>query len=250
TRCTSRIASRGTGSWATVWAEGDAGMPQSPAGGRAYDVRLPGGHCDVHLALTKMESRPQHARGYFIDNPRILVRDIQAPTVSLRAVTTGWINAAANRARVEWSAGDNFGSDGMALQRVVVGGHVRWSGTPGAGHHAVEFGLDGVPDGVHGVEAIVNGDGTGAGADIGVLHLDRTPPAVTGMAAAPTAQPGAVTLAWRVGDPLSGPSASHAEVNLAPDGSASGAWEPVASGGGPGPHAASIGRLPVPDGVH
>ena len=250
TQAASSMALQVTGNRVPLWAEGDVGIPQSPAAGRFYDIRLPGGHCNVHLALTQTESRAQHARGYFIDNPRILVRDYQVPWVALRAVTTGWINAAANRARVDWTAGDNFGSDGMGVQRIVVGGHVRWSGAPGAGEHAAEFTLDGVPDGVHGVQAVVDGDGTGAGAAGGTLHIDRTPPTAADMSAAPTAQPGGVGLAWRAADALSGVRTSQVEVNTAGDGSGSGAWEPVAGADGPGPHSAGVARLGLADGVH
>jgi hypothetical protein len=250
TQAASSMALQVTGNRVPLWIEGDAGIPQSPAAGRFYDIRLPGGHCNVHLALTQMEARAQHARGYFIDSPRILVRDYQVPSVALRAVTTGWINAAANRARVDWTAGDNFGSDGMGVHRIVVGGHVRWSGAPGAGEHAAEFTLDGVPDGIHDVHAVVDGDGTGAGSASGTLHLDRTPPVGADMAATPTAQPGGVGLAWRAADALSGVRTSQAEVNIAGDGSGSGAWEPVAGADGPGPHAAGVPRLGLADGVH
>lgn len=250
TAAASSLAVQVTGDRRTLWSEGDVGMAQSPAGGRPYDIPLPGGQCNVHLALTQIQARAQHARTYFIDNPRILVRDIAAPGVSLRAVTGGWINAASNRARVEWTANDNFGSDGMGLHRIALAGQTRWSGAPGAGDHAVEFGLDGVGDGVHGVEVIVEGDGTAAGRAGGTLHIDRTPAAAADLTAVPPGAPGAIAVGWRVSDNLSGAAASHVEVNTAPDGSSSGAWETIARAEGPGPHGASVAQIGVADGVH
>jgi hypothetical protein len=58
----SSMALQVTGDRRVLWSEGDVAMPQSPAGGRGYDVRLPGGQCNVHLALSQVEQRPQHAR--------------------------------------------------------------------------------------------------------------------------------------------------------------------------------------------
>ena len=127
---------RVTGDRRVLWSEGDVAMPQSPAGGRGYDVRLPGGQCNVHLALSQVEQRAQHARVYFIDNPRILVRDVAAPSVAVREVSSGWLNGSAPLG-VVWATSDNFGDDGLGQQRVVVGGRVLWAGAPGQGEHAV-----------------------------------------------------------------------------------------------------------------
>jgi hypothetical protein len=231
-----------------VWTEGDELMPRSPAPGRAYHVPLPPGQCNVHLSLVQLEQRSQHARGWFIDNPRVLVRDVAPPSVVVRHVPPGWINGGANAARVEWTASDNFGSDGTGLQRVSIAGHVRWVGGPGAGDHAVAVPLDGFGDGVHRVLVEVDGDGTAGGAADGVIHLDRTPPVAGGLAASATAT-GTATLRWEVGDNLSGAAASDVQVNAAGDGSTAGAWEPLARASGPGPHTATV-AAGVPDGVH
>ena len=248
TQVASSLAVAVTGDRQVLWAEGDAGMPQSPAGGRVYHIALPGGQCNVHLALVQVEARAQHARGYFIDSPRILVRDVAPPAAAMRHVPPGWIGAGSNAARVGWAAADNFGSDGVALQRISVAGHVRWSGAPGVGEHAVDVPLDGFGDGVHQVVVQVDGDGTAGASAAGVIHLDRTPPAAAGLAAAATPEGGAA-LRWTVGDNLSGASGSEAQVNAAGDGSSAGAWEPLASGSGPGPHGATV-PVGVADGVH
>ena len=60
-------------------------MPhRRPAGGPTTSAS-PGGQCNVHLALTQTETRAQHARGYFIANPRVLVRDLTPPAVGSAA---------------------------------------------------------------------------------------------------------------------------------------------------------------------
>ena len=248
TQAPSSLAVAVTGDRQALWIEGDVGMPQSPAGGRAYHVGLPGGQCNVHLTLTQMETRAQHARGYFIDNPRVFVRDVAPPAAVLRHLTPGWIAGGSNAARVDWSAADNFGTDGTALQRVSVAGHVRWAGAPGVGDHSVQLPLDGIGDGVHRVAVEVDGDGTGGAVADGVIHLDRTPPAAGQLAAAATPGGGA-SLHWSVADNLSGAGASSAQVNAAGDGSTAGAWETLAGATGPGPHTAAV-AVGVPDGVH
>ncbi len=248
TQAPSSLAVAVTGDRQALWIEGDVGMPQSPAGGRAYHVGLPGGQCNVHLTLTQMETRAQHARGYFIDNPRVFVRDVAPPAAVLRHLTPGWIAGGSNAARVDWSAADNFGTDGTALQRVSVAGHVRWAGAPGVGDHSIQLPLDGIGDGVHRVAVEVDGDGTGGAVADGVIHLDRTPPAAGQLAAAATPGGGA-SLHWSVADNLSGAGASSAQVNAAGDGSTAGAWETLAGATGPGPHTAAV-AVGVPDGVH
>ena len=249
TQAPSSLALQVTGNRQVLWSWGDVGIPQSPQGGQAYDVRLPGGQCNVHLALTQIEVRAQHARGYFIDNPRVLVRDLAAPAVILRVLTPGWINAGSGTARVEWTTSDNFGSDGVGSQRVLVGGQVRWTGAPGVGNHSLALALDGIGDGTHTVEVRADGDGTGAGSAAGAIHVDRTAPTAHELSASSPGGPGAVTLAWRVADNLSGAGLSQAEVNAAGDGSASGAWIETGRGTGAGPH--SLTTTPaVADGVH
>ena len=89
TQAPSSLALQVTGDRVALWSEGDVGMPQSPAAGRPYDIGLPGGHCNVHLTLTQVETRAQHARGYFIDSPRILVRDLTAPSTAITSVSGG-----------------------------------------------------------------------------------------------------------------------------------------------------------------
>ena len=69
TQAASSLALLVTGNRQTLWSVGDTDIPQSPRSASAYDVRLPGGQCNVHLALAQVEARAQHARGYFIDNP-------------------------------------------------------------------------------------------------------------------------------------------------------------------------------------
>ena len=248
TQAPSSMAIEVTGNRQVLWSESDAGMPQSPALGRAYGILLPGGQCNVHLALSQKEVRGQHARGYFIDNPRVLVRDVAPPSAVLRHAPAGWIGGGAGSARIDWSAGDNFGSDGIGLQQISVAGHVRWAGTPGAGDHSADVPLDGIGDGVHRVEVSVAGDGTGAASAAGVIHLDRTPPAVADLAAGAQAS-GAAVLRWSVADALSGVGGSEAQVNAAGDGSGAGAWETLATAGGPGVHGATV-PVGVPDGVH
>jgi hypothetical protein len=250
TQAPSSLEVRVTGNRAPLWQLADASLPQSPAGGAAYAVDLPGGQCDVHLALAQVETRAQHARGYFIDNPRVLVRDVAPPSVALRALTPGWINAGGTL-RVDWTTGDNFGDDGVGVQRVVAGGRVLWTGAPGAGNHGLDLGLDGVPDGVIGVRVEADGDGTAGGAAAGTIAVDRTGPAVSALAQAATATPGGVSFSWRAGDATSGVAGSQVELNSAADGSSSGSWETVARADGGGAHAAAVvAPAGIPDGVH
>lgn len=240
-----RVLGNGGG---VVWREGDAQMPQSPQPGRAYDIALPGGQCNVALVMHQVATLKQHERSYYIDNPRILVRDLTPPAVGIRGITPGWIRGDAFR--VDWSVSDNFGSDGIGLQRVVVAGHVRWAGAPGQGDHGVAVDLSGIPDGVHAVHVQADGDGTAAGAAGATIHVDRTPPSAQDLTTSIGA-PGRAAFAWTASDNVSGVAASHVEVNTAPDGSTGGEWRTVASAPGGGPHAVADVRVDgIPDGVH
>lgn len=249
TQAPSSLALQVTGNRQVIWSEGDGAAPQSPAGGRAYDVRLPGGNCNVHLALTQIESRVQHARGYFIDNPRILVRDLTAPSVTVHPLPTGWLTASSGLP-VEWVAGDNFDSDGMGEQRIVIAGQPRWSGSPGAGGHRVDLGLSGIGDGVHAVEVRVDGDGTPGAASSGTIAVDSTPPAATGLLASVSRDPGGAALTWLASDNLSGVATSQAEVNSATDEASSGSWDGLAAVAGAGAKTVALRDLPLSDGLH
>jgi hypothetical protein len=249
TQAPSSLAVSVLGNRHVLWQEGDAAMPVSPAGGRAYHLPLPPGHCDVHLALTQVETRNQHARGYFIDNPRVAWRDLTAPRVAIRGVTSGWIGAG-GAVRVDWSASDNFGSDGIAAQHVIVAGRGLWSGAPGAGDHGLTLGLADVPDGVHSLQVRADGDGTAAGTAAATVHIDRTPPSAAAVAAVTTTVPGLVSARWQASDNLSGVATGTLEVNSAPDGSASGTWRSVGSAHGPGVRTVSGTTAGMADGHH
>ena len=249
TQAPSSLALQVTGDRRVIWSEGDAAMPQSPQGGRSYDVRLGGGNCNVHLGLNQTEGRNQHARGYFIDNPRILVRDVAAPTVSIGPLPTGWLTGAASL-QVSWAAADNFGSDGIAGQRVLIGGQARWSGAPGAGSHVVDVPLSGVPDGMHAVTVQVDGDGTGGVAAGGAISVDGTPPTSSGLSADLPGAPGAVSLGWTAEDNLSGVAGSRAEVNSATEGGTGGTWETVATTQQAGRKSVAVQGLALADGMH
>lgn len=198
TQAASSLEVRVTGNRIVLWAEPDGAMPQSPAPGRSYDVRLPGGQCNIHLLLTQVEQRQQHARGYFIANPRLLVRDLTAPAVAVRGLSPGWLGAGAVL-HASWDVADNFGGDGVGQQRIAVGGQVRWSGAPGVGTHDLDLALDGVPDGVQRVVITADGDGTGSGAADGAISVNRTSPTATDLASASPGPAGVVAVAWRAG---------------------------------------------------
>ncbi|MGE3235120.1 MAG: hypothetical protein AB7O78_15530, partial [Thermoleophilia bacterium] len=247
TQAGSSLEVRVTGDRVPLWSEPDTGMPQSPAGGRAYEIGLPGGQCNVHLGLRQTETRAQHARGYFIAAPRILVRDLTAPSVAIRGVTRTWIGAAGTL-RADWSVGDNFGGDGVGQQRILVAGQVRWAGAPGVGNHGLDLPLDGVPDGVQPVQIVADGDGTAAGSASDVIQVDRTAPRTTELQGAPAA-PGVVTLSWRAADATSGVASSQAQINMAADGGTSGEWRDAGAPGGPGAQSVTVAPAAA-DGVH
>ncbi len=235
-----------------VWAEGDSGMPQSPAGGRGYGLGLPGGSCDVKLELVQGERRQQHARVWWIGGTGAVIRDVAPPSAQVVSTPPGWINASAQSARIGWQAADNFGSDGITGQRVQVAGETRWSGAPGQGQHAAEVSLAGLGDGAHAVRVEVDGDGTGGAASQGTIRIDRTAPDIGEPEVAYTPGTTRGQVAFQATDATSGLQAARAEVNTMPNGSTAGTWMPVASVG-----AASAGQriaravgAGLPDGLH
>jgi hypothetical protein len=232
-----------------IWAEPDAGMPQSPAGGRAYYVPVPSGLCSVRLALTQVETRAQNPRTYYIGNPRILVRDLAAPTLSVGAPGTGWQRAGS--VHVGWTVSDNFGADGVATEHIDVDGIPQWALPVGDGAHGVDLDLSAFANGRHDLRITIDGDGTAGATDSRPLWLDGHAPAVGAMSASPTAVPGRGSFAWTVADDASGVSSSVVEVNTAGDGSGSGEWRQVGSAVGPGAHRIDdVALTGMADGVH
>ncbi len=236
----------------TVWAEGDAGMPQSPADGRTYGIGLPGGVCDLKLEIVQTEQRRQHARVWWIGGPGVVVRDVAPPTAAINSVPAAWISGGQQTARVAWQASDNFGSDGIGSQRVSVNGEVRWAGAPGQGQMAADVPLDGLADGVHRVRLDVDGDGTaGAGGDA-TVRVDRTPPEIGEMNTTFDNASGRATIAWSAADATSGLATATAEVNAAADGSTGGTWvgSGTATRTSAGQRISRIAGTGMADGVH
>ena len=236
----------------TVWAEGDAGMPQSPADGRTYGIGLPGGVCDLKLEIVQTEQRRQHARVWWIGGPGVVVRDVAPPTAAINSVPAAWISGGQQTARVAWQAFDNFGSDGIGSQRVSVNGEVRWAGAPGQGQMATDVPLDGLADGVHRVHLDVDGDGTaGAGGDA-TVRVDRTPPEIGEMNTTFDNASGRATIAWSAADATSGLATATAEVNAAADGSTGGTWvgSGTATRTSAGQRITRVAGTGMADGVH
>ena len=236
----------------TVWAEGDAGMPQSPADGRTYGIGLPGGVCDLKLEIVQTEQRRQHARVWWIGGPGVVVRDVAPPTAAINSVPGSWISGSQQTARVAWQAFDNFGSDGIGSQRVSVNGEVRWAGAPGQGQMATDVPLDGLADGVHRVHLDVDGDGTaGAGGDA-TVRVDRTPPEIGEMNTTFDNASGRATIAWSAADATSGLATATAEVNAAADGSTGGTWvgSGTATRTSAGQRITRVAGTGMADGVH
>ncbi len=236
----------------TVWAEGDVGMPQSPADGRNYGIGLPGGVCDLKLEIVQTEQRRQHARVWWIGGPGVVVRDVAPPTAAINSVPGSWISGSQQTARVAWQAFDNFGSDGIGSQRVSVNGEVRWAGAPGQGQMATDVPLDGLADGVHRVHLDVDGDGTaGAGGDA-TVRVDRTPPEIGEMNTTFDNASGRATIAWSAADATSGLATATAEVNAAADGSTSGNWvgSGTATRTSAGQRITRVAGTGMADGVH
>ena len=236
----------------TVWAEGDVGIPQSPADGRAYGIGLPGGVCDLKLEIVQTEQRKQHARVWWIGGPGVVVRDVAPPSAAINSVPAAWISGGQQAARVAWQASDNFGSDGIGSQRVSVDGEVRWAGAPGQGQMATDVPLDGLADGVHRVHLDVDGDGTaGAGGDA-TVRVDRTPPEIGEMNTTFDNASGRATIAWSAADATSGLATATAEVNAAADGSTGGTWvgSGTATRTSAGQRITRVAGTGMADGVH
>lgn len=235
-----------------VWAEGDVGMPQSPAGGRGYDLGLPGGVCDLHLELVQTLLRQQHARVWWIGGPGVVVRDVAAPTAAVVSAPAGWVREGQNTARVGWQASDNFGSDGIGGQRLAVDGEVRWAGAPGQGQHVVDLPLDGIGDGTHTIGLQVDGDGTGGAGSQATVRLDRTAPEMGDLDTGYVGTTGRAEISWTASDATSGLVNATAEVNGSISGSTAGPWTPVASMGraSSGQRVARTMGLGLGDGLH
>ena len=207
----SSLAIRVTGNRQVLWELPDKDLPL-PANGRQYSVPLPGGQCNVHLALFQSEDRRQYERVWFIDYPRVLVRDLTAPSAAVRHLSAGWFNANARPLEIGWSVGDNFGSDGVGLQQIHLAGRRLGSGSPGVGDHAISADIGALEDGVHQLVVSVAGDGTGGATATGTVLVDRTPPRVS---TAPPGHSGAlrtVNLTWGATDATSGVASTRVEV--------------------------------------
>ena len=250
TQAPSSLAVAVTGDRQALWIEGDVGMPQSPAGGRAYHVNLPGGQCNVHLTLTQMETRAQHARGYFIDNPRVFVRDV-APPVGGPAPP----HARLDRRRLERRPRRlerrrqlrhrRHRPAARRRSRATCAGPARPASatTPSSSRSTASATAS------TGWRSRSTATAPAAAVAEGVIHLDRTPPAAgrprggrhPGRRRRACTGPSPTTSAAR--------ARAHAQVNAAGDGSTAGAWETLAGATGPGPHTAAV-AVGVPDGVH
>jgi hypothetical protein len=244
TAAASSLEVRVTGNRQTLWAIPDVQLPQSPAGGRQYVVALPGGHCNVHLALAQVENRAQHKRTWFIDSPGVYVRDLTAPGVGIRHVSSGWFNATPRSLVVGWSTGDNFGSDGVGLQQIHVGGHRVWAGSPGVGDHEIAADISSIGDGTHQLSVQAAGDGTAAGAATAAVRIDRTAPATGTAAPRHPGTPRVVALSWSAHDATSGVATSRAEI------AHGGGWVTLAEAGAGQAAPAVAVPAGVPDGVH
>lgn len=229
----------------------DVSLPQSPSGGLDFPASIPPGACSVAVALTQGYTVNQHARTYWIA-PRVQWRDVTPPSTAIRTVPSGWLNAGVNAIHVAWGAYDNMGADGLAGQRILVGGAVKWGGAPGQGEHAVDVDLNGIGDGAISVVAEVDGDGTVGAASAATIYVDRTAPTAGAPTAIATGDAGTSGFSWPVGDNVSGVAYSTVEVNAATDGSATGQWLQV----GPAVAGSGIREIfltsvrAVPDGLH
>lgn len=159
---------------ALAWQVAEADIPRSPSQPKAYQVGLRAQ--TASLRLWQSEARQQPNRVWTFLDPTVLVRDLEAPVVRWTGAPSGWVTG--DRARVEWQASDNFGSDGIGQQRISIGGRTPYAAAPGTGSHIADLDIGGVPDGVHTLRLEADGDGTsGSGLQDATLRIDRTPPA-------------------------------------------------------------------------
>jgi hypothetical protein len=161
---------------ALAWQVAEADIPRSPPQPKAYQVGMRA--FTASLRLYQTEARQQPNRVWTFLEPTILVRDVEAPSARWTGVPGGWITT--DQARVEWQASDNFGSDGIGLQRISSAERLLYAGAPGAGSHAVNIVVSSLPDGVYGLRLEADGDGTGPAAPHEAnLRLDRMPPSAS-----------------------------------------------------------------------
>lgn len=208
-----------------VWRVADQDMAASPAPPKPY---LVGGlrAQTVSLRFFQVEQRAQGPRSYTIYAPGIQVRDLDSPTSSTPGVPGGWIRA--STAQTNWIAADNFGSDGLAQQRIIVSGQVKYAGAPGQGAHQATIDVGSLGDGAHNLRLEVDGDGTGgATPKDAVINIDRTPPEAA-VAARKTARDRA-DLSLHIADATSGVASWEVRAQ-GPDG------QVVANSAGTGPH--------------
>lgn len=213
--------------------------------------------CRVQLRLEQWAQAEEPVRAFWIASPRAVFQDVAPPTATLTAVgpsgPSGWIRAGQDALSVSWSASDNFGSAGIAEQRIQVAGIPKWAGRPGQGAHGVTVDLGGVPDGVHSVRLEVDGDGTASAAHEVPIRVDRTPPLARDLSVAYPGAPGVASFQWFAVDPSgSGLQNTEVQVNSAGDGSTTGQWLTVAASGVSGPASLPDVRVAgvVGDGVH
>lgn len=221
-------------------------LPQTPGGPRRLDWDVPGGRSNAVLRFRQTETRNQHERYYGIGSPIARVRDLAPPSCGVHEKPQ-WITA--DQTTIAWVAGDNFGPDGMRGQRIVADGRALWAGP--SEHREANVWLDGLPDGVHPVTVIVEGDGTSDCASSTALRIDRTPPEV-----APPRLDGPASqrlgLGWSARDSASGVERVQVQINDAPDGSASGTWRVLHAAGAGSPAGSASVAVPADllDGRH
>jgi hypothetical protein len=241
----SNLATEVRAGGAPVWVAGDATMPATPA---EVTVPLPPGTCAASLALRQTASAVEGKRRYVIAKPLAVLRDLAPPVVEDVQVPSGWVGAGS--ADVAWTVSDNFGSDGIGRQRILVAGTEIWGGNPGEGPHRVPAPVGGLADGVH--QLVVQADGDGTPAGVGAareLRVDHTAPSV-GVGGVIYPAPGRATFGVTATDGLSGVAEITVEVNGAADGSPSGPWYPAGSVPGGATTLENVDVTPLIPGPH
>jgi hypothetical protein len=154
---------------------GEDGIPSSP---QFQTFNVPIESVQAQLRLSQINSQTVPSRSYTINNPRLIVRDLARPSSAVTGMTTEWIRAGS--AGIAWQVEDNFGSDGVGLQRIEAAKRTLFSGTPGVGSHSAALDVSRIPDGSHLLLLQVIGNGTqGAPPVFRTLRIDRTPPDIT-----------------------------------------------------------------------